>query len=100
MWSGSEGGGIKVWPWEAIEKALSLTAEERPMAALTVERSYIDLRGQISSVYGFSSILASEIKNLLSDRSKAKVWSTGYVSFALWYVYPLLVYHIKELYSG
>ncbi|KAJ4702823.1 Type II inositol polyphosphate 5-phosphatase [Melia azedarach] len=83
LWSGSEGGVIKVWPWEAIEKALSLTPEERPMAALTVERSYIDLRSQVS-LNGFSSIFTSDIKNLLSDKSRAKVWSAGFLSFALW----------------
>ncbi|KAK2635104.1 hypothetical protein Ddye_029896 [Dipteronia dyeriana] len=83
MWSGSEGGALKLWPWEALEKALSLTAEERPMAALIVERSYIDLRSQLS-LNGFCSMLTSDIKNLLSDKSSAKVWSAGYLSFALW----------------
>lgn len=86
MWSGSEGGGIKIWPWEAIEKALSLKPEERHTAALIVERSYIDLRSHLS-VNGFSSILTSDIKNLLSDHSRAKVWSAGFLSFALWYAY-------------
>ncbi|KDO77093.1 hypothetical protein CISIN_1g0011231mg, partial [Citrus sinensis] len=83
LWSGSEGGGIKIWPWEAIEKALSLKPEERHTAALIVERSYIDLRSHLS-VNGFSSILTSDIKNLLSDHSRAKVWSAGFLSFALW----------------
>ncbi|KAI9198711.1 hypothetical protein LWI28_021011 [Acer negundo] len=83
LWSGSEGGALKLWPWEALAKALSLTAEERPMAALIVQRSYIDLRSQLS-VNGFSSMLTSDIKNLLSDKSSAKVWSAGYLSFALW----------------
>ncbi|KAH7569763.1 hypothetical protein JRO89_XS06G0262800 [Xanthoceras sorbifolium] len=86
LWSGSEGGAIKIWPWEALEKALSLTAEERPMASLIVERSYIDLRSQLS-VNGFSSMLTSDVKNLLSDNSSAKVWSAGYLSFALCLVY-------------
>ncbi|URE06327.1 IPPc [Musa troglodytarum] len=38
IWSGSEGGVIRAWPWDAIEKALSLSVEERHMAALLVER--------------------------------------------------------------
>lgn len=83
MWSGLEGGIIKIWPWEAIEKALSLTNEERHVAPLIVERSYIDLRSQLN-VNGFSNIFTSDVKYLLSDNSRAKVWSAGYLSFALW----------------
>jgi len=85
LWSGSEGGVIKIWPWEALEKAFSLTAEERHMAALLVERSFIDLRNQVTA-NGFSNVLNSDVKHLLSDNSTAKVWSAGFLSFALWYV--------------
>ncbi|GLT45423.1 hypothetical protein SLA2020_192540 [Shorea laevis] len=83
LWSGSEGGVIKIWPWEAIASAFSLTVEERCMDALEVERSFIDLRSQVA-INGFSSILTSDIKCLLSDNIRAKVWSAGYLSFALW----------------
>ena len=85
LWSGFEGGGIIIWPWEAIEKSLSVMNEERPIAVHLVERSYIDLRSQLTA-NGFSNILTSDVKYLLSDNSKAKVWSAGYLSFALWYV--------------
>ena len=91
MWSGLEGGIIKIWPWEAIEKALSLTNEERHMASLMVERSYIDLRNQFN-VNGLSNIFTSDVKYLLSDNSRAKVWSAGYQSFALWYVLTLALF--------
>lgn len=87
LWSGSEGGVIKIWPWEAIEKALSLTTEERHMSSLLVERSYIEPWTQVA-VNGFTNILTSDVRYLLSDRSGAKVWSAGYLSFALWYVCP------------
>ncbi|OVA05738.1 Inositol polyphosphate-related phosphatase [Macleaya cordata] len=83
IWSGSEGGVVKIWPWETIEKSLSLKAEERHMAALLVERSFVDLRSQVT-VNGVCSISASDVKFLLSDNSRAKVWSAGYLSFALW----------------
>ncbi|KAJ7978312.1 Type II inositol polyphosphate 5-phosphatase [Quillaja saponaria] len=83
LWSGSEGGAIKIWPWEAIEKSISLTKEERHMAALSMERSYIDLRSQVTA-HGFSNTLNSDVKYLLSDNSRAKVWSAGYFSLALW----------------
>ncbi|MCL7035236.1 hypothetical protein MKW94_020963 [Papaver nudicaule] len=83
MWSGSEGGIVKVWPWEPIEKSLSLKAEERHMAALLVERSFIDLRTQVT-VNGVCSISASDVKFLISDNCRAKVWSAGQLSFALW----------------
>lgn len=83
IWSGSEGGMLKIYPWEAIDRAFSLTVEERHMAALIVERSFVDLRNQVA-INGFSSILNSDIKCLLSDNIRAKVWSAGYLSFALW----------------
>nr|DAD32640.1 TPA_asm: hypothetical protein HUJ06_011491 [Nelumbo nucifera] len=83
LWSGSEGGSVKIWTWESIEKAFSLTAEERHMAAFLVERSYIDLRTQVT-VNGVCSIPATDVKYLLSDNSRGKVWSAGYQSFALW----------------
>ncbi|KAE8679248.1 Lateral organ boundaries domain family protein [Hibiscus syriacus] len=83
LWSGSEGGNLRIWPWEDIQNALSLTMEERHMASLLMGRSFIDLRSQIA-VNGFSSILNSDMKCLLSDNIQAKVWSSGYLSFALW----------------
>ncbi|XP_062099639.1 type II inositol polyphosphate 5-phosphatase 15-like [Humulus lupulus] len=83
LWSGSEAGVIKIWPWEAIERSLSLTVEERPMAALLVERSFIDPRGQLAA-NGFVNVFNSDVKCLLSDDSRAKVWTAGYLSFALW----------------
>ncbi|XP_059665553.1 type II inositol polyphosphate 5-phosphatase 15-like isoform X2 [Cornus florida] len=82
LWSGSD-GVIKIWPWEAIEKSLSLTMEERHMAALLVERSYIDLRSQVN-VNGGCNIFSSDVKYMSSDHSGAKVWSAGCLSFALW----------------
>ncbi|KAL5195871.1 Type II inositol polyphosphate 5-phosphatase 15 [Glycine soja] len=83
LWSGSEGGGIKIWPLEAVEKSIHLTKEERHSAAIFVERSYVDLRSQLST-NGFSNMLTSDVKYLVSDNSRAKVWSAGYFSFALW----------------
>ncbi|XP_062105113.1 type II inositol polyphosphate 5-phosphatase 15 isoform X2 [Humulus lupulus] len=83
LWSGSEAGVIKIWPWEAIERSLSLTVEERPMAALLVERSFIDPRGQLAA-NGFVNVFNSDVKYLVSDDSRAKVWTAGYLSFALW----------------
>ncbi|KAK9106372.1 hypothetical protein Syun_022383 [Stephania yunnanensis] len=83
IWSGSEGGVVKVWPWEAIEKSLSLTVEERHMASLLVERSYVDLRSQVT-FNGVCNISGSDVKYILSDNCRGKVWSAGYLSFALW----------------
>lgn len=83
LWSGSESGVIKIWPWEAIEKSLSLTLEERHMAALIVERSYIDLRSQVF-VNGASNIFTADVKFMVCDNSRGRVWSAGHLSFALW----------------
>ncbi|KAF5203241.1 Type i inositol polyphosphate 5-phosphatase [Thalictrum thalictroides] len=83
VWSGSEGGVVKIWPWEAIEKSLALTVEERHMASLAVERSYIDLKSQVT-YNGVCSISGSDVKFMLSDKSRGKVWSAGHLSFALW----------------
>ncbi|KAG8390697.1 hypothetical protein BUALT_Bualt01G0110500 [Buddleja alternifolia] len=84
IWSGSEGGGVKIWPWEAIEKSLCLTIGERHMASLLVERAYIDLRSQVTMNGACSNMFTSDVKHMLSDRVGAKVWSASYQSFALW----------------
>ncbi|KAL0358741.1 UNVERIFIED_CONTAM: Type II inositol polyphosphate 5-phosphatase 15 [Sesamum angustifolium] len=82
IWSGSEGGAMKIWPWEAVERSLSLTAGERHMASLLVERSYIDLRSQVTQ--NGTNIFTSDVKYMLSDHAGAKVWTASYQSFALW----------------
>ncbi|XP_060186708.1 type II inositol polyphosphate 5-phosphatase 15 isoform X2 [Lycium barbarum] len=84
LWSGSEGGSIKIWPWEGIEKSISLINEERHMAALSIERSYVDLRSQTMHNGTGNNIFSVDVKYMLSDRSEAKVWTAGYLSFALW----------------
>ncbi|KAL8532975.1 hypothetical protein ACS0TY_009293 [Phlomoides rotata] len=84
IWSGSEGGAIKIWPWEAIEKSLSLTTGERYMASLLVERSYIDLRSQVTQNGACCNFFTSDVKYMLSDHVGAKVWTASYQSFALW----------------
>ncbi|KAF5942252.1 hypothetical protein HYC85_019894 [Camellia sinensis] len=83
LWSGSEGGIIKIWPWESIEKSLCLSSEERRMAALLVERSAVDLRSQVT-VNGVCSISSSDVKCFLSDNVRSKVWAAGSLSFSLW----------------
>ncbi|KAA8527223.1 hypothetical protein F0562_034680 [Nyssa sinensis] len=83
LWSASEGGVLKIWPWEAIEKSLSLSSEEKHMAALLVERSFIDLRSQVT-VNGVCNISSSDVRCLLSDNVRAKVWAAGSLSFSLW----------------
>ncbi|EEF33287.1 hypothetical protein RCOM_1268850 [Ricinus communis] len=90
LWSGGEGGTIKIWPWETIEKSLSLSPEEKHMAALLVERSHIDLRSQVT-VNGACSISSSDIKCLLSDKVRAKVWCAQSFFFSLWYVFTLCI---------
>ncbi|KZV37306.1 hypothetical protein F511_16455 [Dorcoceras hygrometricum] len=84
IWSGSEGGAIKIWPWEAVEKSLSITIGERNMAALLIERSYIDPISQVTLNGTYSNIFTSDVKYMLSDHAGAKVWSAGFQSFALW----------------
>lgn len=88
LWSGGEGGVIKIWPWESIEKSLSLKPEERHMAALLVERSFIDLRAQVT-VNGTCSISSADVKCLLSDHVRAKVWCAQPLSFSIWYAFFL-----------
>ncbi|KAK6138629.1 hypothetical protein DH2020_027615 [Rehmannia glutinosa] len=64
-------------------KNLSLSSEERRMAAVLVERSVIDLRTQVT-VNGVCNISSSDVKCLLSDNVRAKVWAVGSLSFSLW----------------
>ncbi|XP_051188600.1 type I inositol polyphosphate 5-phosphatase 13 [Lolium perenne] len=83
IWSGSEGGVIKAWPYDAIAKSLSLSPEERHMAALLVERAYIDLRNHCT-VGNVCSLPASDVKYILADHSRSKVWTVTSMTFALW----------------
>nr|XP_043632597.1 type II inositol polyphosphate 5-phosphatase 15 isoform X2 [Erigeron canadensis] len=100
LWSGSEGGSIVVWPWESLEKAYMLTKEEKHMSSLVIERSYIDLKNQVTTKGISCSVLTADVKYLLSDHSGAKVWSAGPLSFALWDAYTrelLKVFNIDGL---
>ncbi|XP_074281301.1 type I inositol polyphosphate 5-phosphatase 12-like isoform X2 [Silene latifolia] len=81
IWSGGEGGVIKIWPWEAIEKSLSV--EEKHMASLLVERANIDLRSQVT-VNGVCNLSSSDVKIILSDHARARVWCAASHSFSLW----------------
>ncbi|KAL3752836.1 hypothetical protein ACJRO7_000265 [Eucalyptus globulus] len=83
LWTGFEGGVIKIWPWETIEKSLSLSPEEKHMAALLVERSFIDLKSQVT-VNGVCSISSSDVKCLAADNVRGKVWAVGSLSFSKW----------------
>lgn len=55
------------------------------MAALLVERAYIDLRTQVTTG-GVCNLPAVDVRCMLSDNSRSKVWTAGSLSFALWYV--------------
>ncbi|KAI4988757.1 hypothetical protein ZWY2020_036074 [Hordeum vulgare] len=68
IWSGSEGGVIKAWPYDAIAKSL---------------RAYIDLRNHCT-VGNVCSLPASDVKYMLADHSRAKVWTLTSMTFALW----------------
>lgn len=83
MWSCSEGGVIKIWPWDTLEKSLMLKLEDKHMAALLVERSVIDLRSQVT-VNGTCSLSSSDVKYLLTDSVRAKVWAVQSLSFSIW----------------
>ncbi|KAG2324106.1 hypothetical protein Bca52824_006834 [Brassica carinata] len=83
MWSCSEGGVIKIWPWDSLEKSLLLKPEEKHMAALLVEGSAIDLRSQVT-VNGTCSLSSSDVKYLLADSVRAKVWAVQSLSFSIW----------------
>ncbi|KFK37212.1 hypothetical protein AALP_AA4G228500 [Arabis alpina] len=83
LWSCSEGGVIRIWTWESMEKSLSLRLEEKHMAALLVERSGIDLRTQVT-VNGSCSISSSEVKCLLADNVRSKVWAAQLQTLSLW----------------
>ncbi|KAF8086041.1 hypothetical protein N665_0636s0013 [Sinapis alba] len=83
LWSCSEGGMIKIWTWETMEKSLSIRLEEKHMAALLVEKSGIDLRAQVTA-NGNCSISSSEVKSLLADNVRSKVWAAQLHTFSLW----------------
>ncbi|KAG2580085.1 hypothetical protein PVAP13_6NG305700 [Panicum virgatum] len=83
IWSGSEGGIIKAWPWDAIAKSLSLTSEGKDMASLLVGKAYIDLRNN-ATVGNMCLLPAADVKHMLVDHCRAKIWSITSMTFALW----------------
>lgn len=64
------------------------------MAALLVERSSVDLRNQVT-VNGVCSISSTDVKCLLSDNVRAKMWAAGSFSFSLWYVATSSLYTVN-----
>ena len=83
LWTGSEHGSLKAWPWEATKRALSLAPAERHMAVLSMERSYIDLSNHIITL-GTCNITDSDVIFLLSDHLAGRVWSGGHFFLSLW----------------
>ncbi|KAF3789432.1 Type I inositol polyphosphate 5-phosphatase 12 [Nymphaea thermarum] len=83
LWSGSDGGSVKIWPWEAITKALGMIEEERHIAILGIEKSFIDLRSQ-ATVGGTCHLPPGDVKYMLADTCRGKVWGGGHLAFALW----------------
>ncbi|KAL8160473.1 hypothetical protein V2J09_002010 [Rumex salicifolius] len=72
IWSGSEGGVIKIWPWDAIEKSLRMRADEKHMTAYVIEKSCVDLRSHVT-VNGVCNISSSDVKVILSDHCRGKM---------------------------
>ncbi|KAG0465609.1 hypothetical protein HPP92_019773 [Vanilla planifolia] len=64
-------------------EVLSLSVEERHMAALLVERSCVDLKSLVT-VEGECPLSNANVTYLLTDNSRARVWSGGSLSFAIW----------------
>nr|CAD1820361.1 unnamed protein product [Ananas comosus var. bracteatus] len=83
LWSGSEVGIVKVWSKDALEHSLSVAIEESHKVSQLVERSYVDLKSLVT-YGGVCPLPTVDVKHLLSDNSRSKVWSGGYLSFALW----------------
>ncbi|XP_074570120.1 type II inositol polyphosphate 5-phosphatase 15-like isoform X2 [Curcuma longa] len=83
IWSGSEGGVIKAWPCDSIKKALSFTFEERHVAGVLIERSFVDLRSQ-AMTNGVWNLPTMDVKFMASDNCRSKVWTVTSLSFALW----------------
>jgi len=77
-------GMIKLWPWESMEKSLSLSPEEKQTAALLVERASIDLKSQVT-MNGVCSISSLDVKVILSNHARGKMWCATSISFSLWY---------------
>jgi hypothetical protein len=96
IWSGTEGGVIKAWPWDAIARSLSLTPEEKHMAALLVEQAYIDLRNH-ATVGNMSSLPTNDVKHMLADHCQAKVWTLTSMTFALWYAFVNTLHQFPQV---
>jgi len=84
LWTGSEIGGMRAWPWEVAEKALFTDLRNNFSNVYLMEGSCIDLRSRVATTG--ASILNTDIRFLVSDHSRGRVWSGGSYSLAVWYI--------------
>lgn len=82
LWTGSEIGGMRAWPWEVAEKALFTDLRNNFSTVYLMEGSCIDLRSRVATTG--ASILNTDIRFLVSDHSRGRVWSGGSYSLAVW----------------
>lgn len=82
LWTGSEIGAIRAWPWEVAEKALFTDPRNNFSYVYLMEGSCIDLRSRVAMTG--SSIVNTDIRFLVSDHSRGRVWSGGSYSLAVW----------------
>lgn len=83
LWTGSENGSLRAWPWDVIAHALSSSGDSIHNMPSTVAASYIDLRSR-GAAAGASSLINSDVRFLIAEHSTCRVWSGGSYLLALW----------------
>ncbi|XP_024524008.1 type II inositol polyphosphate 5-phosphatase 15 [Selaginella moellendorffii] len=83
LWTGSDGGAIRAWPWETTSHALCRAEEETMSAASLMARSYVDLRAR-GTAAGATSLANTDVYFLLSEHANGRVWSGGPLALAIW----------------
>lgn len=83
LWTGSDNGSIRAWPWDVIAHAFSSSEESVHIGASLVATSYIDLKTRAAAA-GASSLSATDVRFLIAEHSQCRVWSGGSHLLAMW----------------
>eukprot|EP00850_Spirogloea_muscicola_P011526 SM000072S21160 [mRNA] locus=s72:58403:64831:- [translate_table: standard] len=84
LWTGSEHGSIRAWPWEFASRALKTAARGDSSAASFLAQAGQDVRGQVALGSNSSGLVHSDVRFLVADRANGRVWSGGFHCIAIW----------------
>lgn len=101
LWTLSNNCSIRVWPWEALSKALStLTGDGTSSAAGSImSRSYFELRPRVIAACA-GNLVISEFRQLVVDHCNGRIWTVGASTAVVWDARTREILNFLELSNG